>query len=205
MKKLFSAILMLALMLSCTAWAESAEVQTVESQTGLFTMEIPADYLVMNGELAELMMNSADEDALAEYFDAQGVDGSTFMDARDSYDFANFEGRDMVIGPDIISNMNTTVAENTGMTMEMFEQMGEMLGEQMIQMYVSMGIPAEACSVGGMMTFGENEYFALFINQGELAMHQYILIDEETTMITFTFIGFEPAAEESILASVALK
>lgn len=205
MKKILSAILALAMLLACSAFAQSAEVQFVESQTGLFTMEVPEGYLVMNGELAEIMMNSADEDALAEYFDAHGIDGSTFMDARDRYDYANFEGRDMIIGPDIVSNMNTTVAPNTGMTMESFATLGDMLGAQLIELYASMGIPAESCSIEGMMTFGANEYFALFVNAGEVPMHQYMVINDEGTMITFTFVGFDPVAEESILTSIVLK
>lgn len=205
MKKIFSMLLVLAMLLACCAFAETAEAQLVESQTGLFTMEVPAGYLVMNSELAGLMLNSTDEDALAEYFDGQGIDGSMFMDARDNYDFANFEGRDMIIGPDIASNMNTTVAPNSGLDMAALAALGDMLGAQLIEMYGSLGIPAEACSIEGLLTFGANDYFAFFVNAGEMAMHQYMVINDEGSMITFTFVGFDPAAEESILASVVLK
>jgi len=205
MKKILSMILALAMLLACAAFAENAEVQFVESQTGLFTMEVPAGYLVMNGELAEMMLNSADEDALAEYFEGQGIDGGAFMDARDSYDFANFEGRDMIIGPDVVSNMNTTVAEGSGLNMDALAALGDQLGAQLVEMYASLGISADMCSTEGMLTFGENEYFAFFVNAGEMAMHQYMVINDEGTMVTFTFVGFDPAAEESILTSVALK
>lgn len=207
MKKILSVFLALAMLLVCAAFAEeqAAEAQVVESQTGLFTMEVPEGYLVMNSELAGLMLNSGDEDALAEYFDSQGVDGSMFMDARDSYDFANFEGRDMIIGPDIVSNMNTTVAPNTGMDMETLRMMGDQLGQQLIELYAQLGIPAESCSIEGMLTFGENEYFSFYVNAGEMSMHQHMVINAEGSMITFTFVGFDAAAEESILASVELK
>lgn len=205
MKKILSVILALAMLLACSAFAQSAEVQFVESQTGLFTMEVPAGYLVMNSDLAEMMLNSADEEALSEYFDSQGIDGSTFMNARDSYDYANFEGRDMVIGPDIVSNMNTTVAPNSGLTMADFAVVGDMLGGQLIELYASLGIAAEYCSIEGMMNFGANEYFAFFVNMESMPMHQYMVINDEGTMVTFTFVGFDPAVEESILTSVALK
>ena len=205
MKKILSMILALAMLLACSAFAQSAEVQFVESQTGLFTMEVPAGYLVMNGELAELMLNSTDDAALSEYFDGQGIDGSSFVNAKDNFDFANFEGRDMIIGPDIASNMNTTVAENSGLNMDALAALGDQLGAQLTDLYVSFGIPAEYCSSEGMMTFGSNDYYAFFVNAGEMVLHQYMFINDTGTMVTFTFTGFDPVAEESILTSVVVK
>ncbi len=193
MKKLLSVLLCLTLCLSVAAVAESADVQTITSVTGLFTYDLPADYLVINAETAETLISTFGEKALAD----AGLDASVLENV-------DFSGADYAYTGDLSGNLNVQVTPESGISQSSLESLASMLDKTLTDSYVQFGLTEEDCEPKGVEQIGENTFYIFHVNMMGSSMDQFMTANEAQTMFTITFTNMDEAAERAIVETFKL-
>ncbi|MDO4357038.1 MAG: hypothetical protein Q4E13_11070 [Clostridia bacterium] len=193
MKKLLSVLLCLMLCVSAAAMAESADVQSITSVSGLFTYDLPSDYLVITADTAETIINAYGADMLAE----AGMDASIL----ESMDYAN---TDYAYTSDFSGNLNVQITAESGLSQSMLESLASMLDKSLTDTYVQFGVAEEDCEPRGVEQIGENIFYMFHVNMLGSTMDQFITFNEAQTMFTITCTNMDEAAERAILESFKL-
>jgi len=203
MKKVLALIMALAMLLcGCAALAETAadtqETQTLNSVTGLFTLEIPADYIIFDAELVQMLIG----DLGVDYFVENGLDEGTAQMVIDTFAQIDPTTQDFVYAPDFVSNMNAMASAPAGLTRDMLPLVKDALDETLTAQYVSMmGLAEEDCVPMDIITIGENDYncYAFGVNAFGTFLIQYITFADDGTQICLTFTGIEKEITDAIM------
>lgn len=159
MKKMLSLLMALLMLVLCTATAETtAETQTVLSPNGSYSLDVPADCIVMNGEsMAELITSDAMAELMTQLF---GLESASELEAY----LAQLDAANMlciyISGLKGCINTQTSAAS---MTMEQMTAMKSLLDEAISQQYVQMGFKQEDIVYQEMETVGD---YTLVRHQG---------------------------------------
>ena len=216
MKRILSLFLVIFMLCCASVAAESAspygrvskmsgEVMPYESVSGLFSMEIPSDYIALDSVVFQDItdaINSMDADDFQSYYNLDYEAASALFS---SIDPALIAGCDFIVAPDLIGNMNVISTPDIGITQDALAAFNDVFIPQLTAQYVSMGAAEESCISLGVVTYGNNDYIGFSV---ELVVgtptYQYITANANGDMITFSFGAFPEEVIATILESVTI-
>ena len=209
MKKLLSVLL--CLMLLCTGVCASAErmypleeSQTLTSVSGLFTCELPADYLILTDDLVTDLLNAVSE-ALQDEENDYGIDAATAEQMASILSNVDVSTSDYVYDQDFTANMNVQTMADSGMTQEDLETYCDSLADSLTNQYLGFGASEEDCQPIGMVTIGNNSirWYQYNVNLLGAPMQQYMGCNENGDFIVLTFSNFPEGVVNAVLESFA--
>lgn len=197
MKKLLSLLLCTAILCAgaFVALAEAVGVKTLISVSGLYTLEIPEDYVLITKETVGAMIDAYGESRLEE----AGLDSSVLEMMANSNAMADY-----VYAPDLSCNLNVQVSVKSGITSELLPLVVSQFDEALSSQYQQIGVPQENQEARGLVERGDTTFYNYYVNIGGLDIDQFMTFDAAGDMFTLTFTAFDEALEQQILSSFAL-
>lgn len=183
MKKMLSLLMALLMLVMCTATAETtAETQTVLSPDGSYSLDVPADYIVVNGEtMAELITSDAMADLLTQML---GLENASQLSAY----VAQLDAANMLcIYTSGLKNCINTQTSTSTMTMEQMMAQKDMLDAAIGQGCVQMGIKEEDIVYQEIETIGDYTWYGIKASMlGVQVQVRLTVVDGVQYTVTFT-------------------
>ena len=194
MKKVLSLLLGATLLFTgaFNALAWEGEAKTLTSSTGLYTIDIPKDYLPITKETMNELIAEIGESVLKE----AGLDTSLLEAMTDPSNKADY-----VFAPDLSGNLNVQVTVQSGITSELFPLVASQLGSAISAQYEQVGVGKESQEDRGLVEVGDVTFYNYFVNITGADMDQFITCDAEGNMFTMTFTNFDDELKQMILES----
>ncbi len=196
MKKMLSLLMALLMLVLCTATAETtAETQTVLSPNGSYSLDVPADCIVMNGEsMAELITSDAMAELMTQLF---GLESASELEAY----LAQLDAANMLcIYTSGLKGCINTQTSAASMTMEQMTAMKSLLDEAISQQYVQMGFKQEDIVYQEMETVGDYTWYGIKASMlGVQVQVRMTVVDGVQYSVSFTDV--DDAVSSTILTS----
>lgn len=201
MKKLLSLLLCAAILCAgaFVALAEEVGVKTLISVSGLYTLEIPEDYVPITEETIGAMLDAYGESRLEE----AGLDSSLLDSVLEMMANSNAM-MDYVYAPGLSCNLNVQVSAKSGITPELLPLVVSQFDEALSSQYQQIGVPQENQEARGLVESGDTTFYSYHVNIGGLDIDQFMTFDAAGDMFMLTFTAFDEALEQQILSSFAL-
>ena len=161
------------------------------SVTGMFTIEIPEDYIPLDAETTEQIMDMGAELGVGD------IDLSIL-------EYVDYESMDYIYSDDWMANFNVQVTQNNGMTQEMLEASADILGETLIEQYAAVNVPEENCYPQGIGEINGNTFYIFFVDIAGSMVHQYMTCNEDGDLFTFSFTDMDEEVEIHVLQSFTM-
>lgn len=208
MKKVFAVVLMVAMLLCSSAFAyervtvNSGDMMPYE-YLGAFSMDIPSDCVVVTYELGYALSEGMNTMTDEEFFTAFGVDKAYAAALLEIAPLDNLQLGDVIVGPDMLSNIIVNVTP-VGLTYDMIHEVGDMLGQSLVDGYVGAGFAAEDCSYLGIIPCGNYEYIVTCVNIMGYNMYQYVTFNAAGDMIMLNITAFDEAVIAEMLETLVI-
>ena len=194
-------VFLLCLMLIATP----ALAERKTSVTGLFTFECPDDCLQITGEFIDELLNGDMTEEIQSEMGNIGFDPDALSDLFEQMRSVDLSSLDFIYSSDFTGNVNMYAQVGLGLTPDMLPLIVSALDEQMVSLYMSMGVPEDGINLMGIQEIGGNSFYTTYIEMtGGLSMHQYMAFNEAGDQIVFTFTGFPQEDELALMESVEI-
>ena len=209
MKKVFAVVLMVAMLLCSSAFAyESVTVTSGDvmpyEYAGKFCMDIPFDCFVVTYELGAALSEGLTTMTDDEFFTAFGVDKAYATALLEIAPLSNLEMGDVIVGPDMLSNVLVNVTTGVGITPDMIPEVGDMLGEAIVEGYIANGFAAESCMYLGIYNCIGIDYIATYVNVEGIDMFQFVTFNAAGDMIMLNVTAFDTTVIDLMLESMVI-
>lgn len=207
MKKLI-ALLLAVLLLAGAACAEeavqvtktAANMQTVESVTGLVTFDVPSRWFVMKPGMIDELFELIGDDALA----SAGLDEQAIAYAKAAMSQVDLSQMDMVFTASMTGNLNLVAQDASGVTMELIKLLKTAYDQAFISQYAALGAAEDSIVCYDIEQIGDLEWYRLDAEVMGSEISQFMTCDDNGHLILFTFTNMAEPDFLPVLESVKL-
>lgn len=201
MKKFASILLCVILMFT----AATVLGEPITSVSGLFTYELPENCFKVDSALLDALFKQLDTEGFAEgYANALGLNKEAGQNITATLDQIDLSAVDLLYVNDLSGGATVTVTPMVGLTQDNLSLIKSELDKQLVVQYNAFGITDEDIQPQELATFGENQYYVMYVTLENIQMHLYITYDDAGNQLCFNFTNFDEETVRTLLESVVL-
>ena len=197
---------------STTETADVYVIESLETEYGTIPyeysdklyMDIPADCVVVSYELGLALTDGLTNMTDDEFFAAFGVDKAYAASLMEIAPLSNLQMGDVIVGPDMFSNILVNVTPSIGITPDMIPEVGDMLGQSIVEGYIASGFAAESCTYLGIYNCNGIDHIVTYVTVEGIDMFQFVTFNAAGDMIMLNVAAFDTTVIDLLLESLVL-